>query len=36
MAMRLALPPSMKIHNMFHMDLLLPYKETEQYGTPFT
>ena len=36
MAMRLALPQSMKIHNMFHTDLLLPYKETEQYGTPFT
>jgi len=34
--MQLALPPSMKIHNVFHMDLLLPYKETEQYGTPFT
>jgi len=34
-AMRLALPPLMKIHNMFHMDLLLPYKETEQYGMPF-
>jgi len=26
----------MKIHNVFHTDLLLPYKETEQYGTPFT
>jgi len=35
-AMQLALPPSMKIHNVFHMDLLLPYKKTEQYGTPFT
>jgi len=35
-AMQLALPPSMKIHNMFHTDLLLPYKETEQYGMPFT
>jgi len=34
--MRLALPLSMKIHNVFHMDLLLPYKEMEQYGTPFT
>jgi len=33
--MRLDLPQSMKIHNMFHMDLLLPYKEMEQYGTPF-
>jgi len=35
-AMWLALPPSMKIHNVFHTDLLLLYKETEQYGTPFT
>jgi len=35
MAMQLALPPSMKIHNVFHTDLL-PYKETEQYGMPFT
>jgi len=34
--MRLDLPASMKIHNVFHMDLLLPYKETEQYGTPYT
>ena len=32
----LDLPQSMKIHNVFHTDLLLPYKETEQYGTPFT
>jgi len=35
-AMRLDLPASMKIHNMFHTDLLLPYKETEQYGMPYT
>ena len=35
-AMRLDLPASMKIHNVFHMDLLLPYKEMEQYGTPYT
>jgi len=35
-AMRLDLPTSMKIHNVFHTDLLLPYKETEQYGTPYT
>jgi len=35
-AMRLVLPPSMKIHNVLHTDLLLPYKEMEQYGMPFT
>jgi len=35
-AYQLRLPPSMKIHNVFHVDLLLPYKETEAYGTPFT
>jgi len=35
-AMWLDLPNSMKIHNVFHTDLLLPYKETEQYGTPYT
>jgi len=35
-AFQLRLPPSMKIHDVFHVDLLLPYKETEAYGTPFT
>jgi len=25
----------MRIHNIFHIDLLLPYKETEAYGMPF-
>ena len=35
-AAHLDLPKSMKIHNVFHTDLLLPYKEMEQYGTPFT
>jgi len=35
-AMCLNLPISMKIHNVFHMDLLLPYKEMEQYGMPYT
>jgi hypothetical protein len=32
----LDLPPSMKIHNVFYIDLLLPYKEMEAYGTPYT
>jgi len=36
MAYQLQLPTSMKIHNVFHVDLLLPYKEMEAYGTPFT
>jgi len=35
-AMCLDLPASMKIYNVFHTDLLLPYKETEQYGMPYT
>jgi len=35
-AYQLRLPTSMKIHDIFHVDLLLPYKETEAYGTPFT
>ena len=35
-AVRLDLPQSMKIHNVFHTDLLLPYKEMEQYGMLFT
>jgi len=26
----------MRIHDTFHMDLLLPYKEMEAYGMPFT
>ena len=33
---RLDLPLLMKIHNVFHVDLLLPYKETEAYGPAYT
>jgi Chromo (CHRromatin Organisation MOdifier) domain len=33
---RLELPSHWKIHNAFHASLLLPYKETEEYGHNFT
>jgi len=26
----------MKIHNVFHIDLLIPYSETEAYGGIFS
>ena len=35
-AYRLQLPDSMKIYNVVHVDLLLPYKETEAYGPAYT
>ena len=35
-AFQLDLPPTMKINNVFHSDLLLPYKEMEAYGPPLT
>ena len=31
---RLYLPESMKIHDVFHVDLLTPYHETDAYGPP--
>jgi hypothetical protein len=35
-AYRLKLPPTLGIHDVFHIDLLLPYKETEEYGPGYT
>jgi len=29
---RIELPPSMKIYNVFHIDLLILYHKTEEYG----
>ena len=35
-AHRIELPSTMKIHNVFHIDLLIPYNETEAYGETYT
>ena len=34
-AYRINLPQHMKIHNVFHIDLLSPYHETDSYGEAF-
>jgi hypothetical protein len=31
----LELPLSIKVHDVFHIDLLTPYKETEEYGQAY-
>ena len=36
MAYRLELPTSLKIHDVFHVDLLLPFRETEEHGPAYT
>jgi hypothetical protein len=36
MAYQLNLPQSMKIHDVFHINLISPYKEMEAYGIPYT
>ena len=33
---QLELPPQWKIHDIFHADLLTPYRETELHGPSFT
>ena len=33
---KLQLPPQMKIHDIFHIDLLIPFNRTNAYGEAFT
>jgi hypothetical protein len=33
---RLDLPTSLRIYNMFHVDLLTPYHETKEHGANYT
>ena len=35
MAYHLELPKTIKVHNMFHIDLLTPYKKMEEYGQAY-
>jgi chromodomain-containing protein len=35
MAYRLDLPPLIKVHDVFHINLLTPYKEMEEYGQAY-
>jgi chromodomain-containing protein len=35
-AYQLQLPSSIKVHDVFHIDLLTPYKKTEEYGQAYT
>ena len=33
---RIKLPASLRIHNVFHVDLLIPFHETKEHGTNYT
>jgi hypothetical protein len=35
-AYHIQLPKSWQIHNVFHIDLLIPHHETEAYGTAYS
>jgi hypothetical protein len=35
-AYRLNLPPLIKVHDLFHINLLTPYKEAKEYGQAYT